>query len=196
VITEVSLKVLPRPEVETTCHFECDAAAAIETCNRFSARALPISGACHIDEQLALRLSGTERGVAAAVKQIGGDLADANQSTSFWRDLRDWQHPGLRQSDLWRLSLPPATPPLALDGKTVTDWGGAQRWFTPSDELGAANIKAAAKAAGGYAYAVRGGNVEQGVTPPEGALQTIHTRLKDAFDPARIFNPGRVFATI
>src|SRR5947208_15614542 len=44
VITEISLKVLPRPRAEQTLRLELPAAAAVESFNRWSALGLPISG--------------------------------------------------------------------------------------------------------------------------------------------------------
>jgi len=45
VITEVSLKVLPRPRAEETLRFEMPARQAVEAFNRWSGQPLPLSGA-------------------------------------------------------------------------------------------------------------------------------------------------------
>ncbi len=52
----------------------------------------------------------------------------------------------------------------------------------------------AASAARGHATLFRGGDRDGEVFHPLGpALMHIHRNLKQAFDPAGIFNPGRLF---
>jgi glycolate oxidase FAD binding subunit len=58
IITEVSLKVLPRPRCEETLRFELPAAEAVAAFNRWSGQPLPISGAAWCDGIAWLRLSG------------------------------------------------------------------------------------------------------------------------------------------
>jgi glycolate oxidase FAD binding subunit len=49
-------------------------------------------------------------------------------------------------------------------------------------------------AAGGHATLFRGGDKSVGVFQPLApAVARIHARLKASFDPAHIFNPGRMF---
>jgi len=49
------------------------------------------------------------------------------------------------------------------------------------------------EACGGHATLFRGGDKRVGVFQPLApALARIHARMQDAFDPARIFNPGRL----
>ena len=61
---------------------------------------------------------------------------------------------------------------------------------------GPAGYTAAVRAAqlGGHATAFRGGDRSGAVFQPLSApLATIHRRLKQSFDPAGIFNPGRLY---
>jgi FAD/FMN-containing dehydrogenase len=56
-------------------------------------------------------------------------------------------------------------------------------------------VRAAAAGAGGHATLIRGADRSHGVfTPLSDVLMRVHHRLKQAFDPARIFNPGRLYA--
>jgi glycolate oxidase FAD binding subunit len=102
-------------------------------------------------------------------------------------------HPFLGEATipLWRLSLPAAAPVLDL-GEPLIEWGGALRWVRTSaapDE-----VRAAAQRAGGHATLFRGGDRAGAVFhPPGSALMTLHRRLKEAFDPHGIFNPGRLY---
>ena len=62
VLLEVSLKVLPRPVEVRTVAFETSAEEAIERCNAWAAKPIPITGACHDGERLHVRLAGTAGG--------------------------------------------------------------------------------------------------------------------------------------
>ena len=73
VLLEVSLKVLPRPARVRTLAFETSAEEAIARCNAWAAKPLPITGACHHDGRLYVRLAGTAGGVAAAADALGGE---------------------------------------------------------------------------------------------------------------------------
>jgi len=194
VLLDVHLKVLPRPEREITLLQPCTVADAIARCNRWAGQPLPLSGACHFDHQLLIRLSGTARGVAAAARAIGGDQLD--DSTRFWHHLREHRLPYFGTTlPLWRLSLPPASAPLALDGAWLLDWGGAQRWL--ASELPADQVRGAAQAAGGHATLWRGGDRGgERFQPLPPALLALHRRLKQSFDPVGILNPGRLYAAL
>jgi glycolate oxidase FAD binding subunit len=192
VLLEVSIKVLPAPAREVTVVLEADAPAAVETMNRLAARPLPLSAACHAAGRLYLRLAGSERGVEAARASLGGETTDGG----FWEALREHGLPFFAgEGPLWRLSVPPTAPPLDLDGPTLLDWGGAQRWLRT--EAGAARIRQIAGSAGGHATLFRGGDRDAEVfhplAPPVAAL---HRRLKAAFDPAEVLNPGRFYAEL
>lgn len=192
VLTQVSFKVLPIPESVQTQQLVLSAAEAIQLCNSLAGSPMPVTAAAHADGVLHLRLSGSEGGVRHAAGEIGGDVMD--DDAVFWQRLRDWRHPIQTAPCLWRLSLPAATPELTdLKGQTLTDWGGAQRWFVPDDSVTPAQITDTVKSAGGHASQVRGAS-EVVFSQPSAALEAIHTRLKDAFDPARIFNPNRFIA--
>ncbi|MGA7951533.1 MAG: glycolate oxidase subunit GlcE [Thiobacillaceae bacterium] len=57
-ITEVSLKVLPRPAADTTLQFEVSEAAAIEKMNQWAGQPLPLSATSWHAGLLSVRLSG------------------------------------------------------------------------------------------------------------------------------------------
>ena len=197
VILDVSLKVLPRPECELTLTQSRDQSDALRIMNA-SARLAPLSAACWHDGLLSIRLSGAESAVIAAADSLGGDcVADGD---AFWVAVKEHRHaffqPALAgESPLWRLSVAPTSAPLALSGAQFIDWGGAQRWWL--SDAPAERIRAVAESAGGHAIRFRGGAGDTAVFHPlPTPLMALHKRLKQAFDPGRILNPGRQYAEL
>lgn len=193
VLLEISLKVLPLPVKSATLGFTLDAAAAIVQMNAWAASPLPLSGAYHEKNRLYVRLSGTAGGVAQAVERLGGDVVE---DAERWHDLREHT---LEHFDtdmaVWRLSVPPATPPLALAGETLIDWGGALRWL--KTDVPAEEIRAAVAKAGGHATLYRNGDRRAEVYHPlPHPLLELHQRLKASFDPKGILNRGRMYADL
>ncbi|HUJ53438.1 MAG TPA: glycolate oxidase subunit GlcE [Steroidobacteraceae bacterium] len=192
VITEVSLKVLPRPRLEQTLRLELAAAAAVESFNRWAAQPLPLSAAAWSEGSAWVRLSGAEPAVNAARVRIGGERVDAARAQQWWDALRHLRLGHFAREVLWRVSLPAATAPLALPAEPLIDWGGALRWYAdlPAD----APVRELAAAAGGTALAWRGPAPAGRFHPLSAAVARLHRRLKERFDPRGIFNPGRLIA--
>src|SRR5690606_36042565 len=97
---------------------------------------------------------------------------------------------------LWRLSLPPATPPLELSGRQLIEWGGALRWHVPvQDQASAQALRELVAAVGGSATLFRAAPRASVARfhPLDETIKQIHLRLKHEFDPNRIFNPGRMY---
>ena len=189
-ITEVSLKVLPRPAVETTLQFELDEAAAILKMNQWAGQPLPLSATSWHAGVLAVRLSGAQSAVHAAQARLGGEAL--NDAAAFWQRLRDHVTPFFDKRPVWRLAVKPTTPPLPLGDAQWIEWGGAVRWLASA--LPAATLREAAQAAGGHATLFRGDAPADGVfTPLAPALLTLHRNLKQRFDPKGIFNRGRLY---
>jgi glycolate oxidase FAD binding subunit len=193
-LLEVSVKVLPRPFRETTLRFEIGEIEAIRKLNEWGGQPLPVSASCWLDGVLTLRLSGAQAAVDAAVTSLGGQVvADADQ---FWTSLREQQHGFFAgEGALWRLSVPSATSAIVLKGQQMIEWGAAQRWLrADSDAASAERIRRTASAAGGHATLFRGGDKSVGVFHPLApAVSKIHERMKAAFDPSNVFNPGRMY---
>jgi glycolate oxidase FAD binding subunit len=191
-ILEVSIKVLPRPFAQHSLQFAMSEQEALHQLNLWGGQPLPLSGSCWVDGKLYVRLSGAQAAVDAAIVKMGG--ADLPEADKFWDDVREQSHPFFAdpQQSLWRLSVPTVAPPLALSGEQMIEWGGAQRWLKTSTD--AAAIRAAATAAGGHATLYKGGDKSVGVFQPLApAVARIHRNLKQAFDPAGVFNPRRMY---
>ncbi|PLW82644.1 glycolate oxidase subunit GlcE [Kineobactrum sediminis] len=195
IISQISLKVMPQPETVATLALEMDAKTALDTMLRRANEPKPLSAACWFDGCLYLRLSGAESAVSRTAAAWGGDCV-APEATP-WEALREYRLAAFGDQSLWRVSLrsdaplPEARPPL------LVDWGGALRWFSTDGEGTAAALTRYAASHGGYAGLFRPG-VESTGMPDIPQLnpvqQRLHLRLKQAFDPDRILNPGRLYS--
>jgi glycolate oxidase FAD binding subunit len=192
IITEVSLRVLPRPEAARTLVHEVSVRDVVARMASFAAAPKPLTGAAWVDGALYLRLEGTEAAVAGTARQWGG-AAYADGET-FWRALREHRLAFFDDDrPLWRFSIRPTAPLAPIRGPWLLDWAGAQRFvFGDFDRT---RLEAIAEDAGGHVSLFRGGNREGEVahTLP-GPMVELHKRLKSAFDPERILNPGRLYA--
>lgn len=193
---EVSLKVLPVPVAGTGLRLAMDQAQALEAMNRWSGQPLPISGTCWHDGQLAVRLSGARAAVASAKAVLGGTVME---SDLLWLSLREQNAPFFvlePNENLWRLSLPPTAPMLTLPGETLIEWGGALRWLKTDADPNL--IRRTAVQAGGHATLYQAPESLRAAfgafQPLPPAMEAVQWRLKQAFDPAGILNPGRMYS--
>ena len=186
VILDVSIRVTPRPRVETALVFEMGGEAARRWVVGLMGRPLPLSGAFHDGVQLHLRLSGGAAAVAVARRELGGEAEDAG----VWAQIRDLTHPALQHGPvLWRIAVPQTTELTALAG-AAWDWAGGVRWLCA--EAVDPAIWSLAAGAGGHATLFRGAQ-DQVFQPLPAALFALHRRVKAALDPRGLFNPGRMY---
>jgi glycolate oxidase FAD binding subunit len=169
---------------------------------------------------LYVRLRGAKAAVQAACGLMGGERIDAAGSdaqgvAADWHACRDQQLPWFAERPaghgLWRLSLPQTAPVLALEseifGTPLVEWHGGQRWYRAP--LGDAHVlrrlRDAASAVGGNAtlFMAEGadqlsaeGQSDARNVPLSAPLARIHQGLKAEFDPAGVFNPGRLLAGV
>jgi len=189
VLTEVSLKVLPKPRKCQSLRLEMDLHQALGELAEWGQQPIPISAASYDGHALHLRLEGGEGSVASAVERLGGEDLDG----SYWTDLRE-QRLGFFEAPqpLWRLSLPHNSAPIELPGRQLLDWGGAQRWL--KSDVPAELIRQAVARIGGHAtlYESDPASFHPLVAP----LLRYHRNLKLQLDPQGIFNPGRLYAEV
>jgi glycolate oxidase FAD binding subunit len=212
-LTEVSLKVLPRAPAEATLCFALEQEQALEQLHRWGGQPLPLNASCWVDDSpgagapanplLFVRLRGAIAAVEAAclrmLAEVPGERLDAVQVSADWALCRDQQLPffSARPSPdavLWRLSLAQTAPVLALPYPTLVEWHGGLRWLWAPGSAAAA-VHAAAGQAGGSATAFVGGAATPGtlsttLAAAAPALAAISQRLKASFDPQGLFNPG------
>jgi glycolate oxidase FAD binding subunit len=194
VIAEVSIKVLPRPISHHTLCFEMSETAAVYKLNEWAGRPLPLSASVWHDGALYLRLAGASAAVSGARHQLGGEALDNHQADAFWISIREQTHPFFDDDDapLWRVSVPPTAPALSINEPSLIEWNGALRWLRTHQT--AERVRDCARQAGGHATLFRGGDRSAGAfTPLAAPIAAIHRRLKAQFDPANIFNRGRLY---
>ena len=167
-----------------------------------------------------VRLRGAVAAVEAAVTKMSAEVQalgahvtrmDASEGQADWKasgeqTLEFFTAPS-EQDCLWRLSVPQTAPELEVrvNGAPCAqyiEWHGAQRWlWAPASA--ATQVRETAVKAGGHATLFRTsaasqqtlGDVDKqaGVyTPLNAVQQRIQNELKKQFDPAGIFNPGRI----
>lgn len=111
-----------------------------------------------------------------------------------------------RNKQIWKISVPPASAAgiatqlrQGLSGEVYYDWGGGLLWLAISPETDAAQDEVrAALISGGHATLIRADEAvrkQVEVFQPQPApLAALSARVKDAFDPKQILNPGRMVA--
>jgi glycolate oxidase FAD binding subunit len=216
-LTEMSLKVLPVAPAEATLVFELDQARALDQLHRWGAQPLPLNASCWVrddstpgpPELLFVRLRGAVAAVNSAMEKmthdIPGKVMDNAQAEPDGTACRDQRLPFFvlgtasvsEPQALWRLSVPPTAPVLNLPWPQLVEWHGGQRWlWAPLSAK--AQLRQATAAVGGSAtlfitdtpeHTGASGRFDT-LTP---TLEGIHRRLKAEFDPAGIFNPGRMY---
>ena len=199
-IAEVSLKVLPVAPAEATLKFELTQAQALEQLNRWGGQPLPLNASCWVQDAgvptLYLRLRGAAAAVEAACRTLGGERQDNAAVAPDWALCREQRLPWFTERgarDLWRLSVPQTAPVIDLPEPPLVEWHGGQRWVR-AEPADAARLRAAAAQAGGHATLFHTAQAAPGrrFDPPKAPLDRIQRELKREFDPAGIFNPGRL----
>lgn len=193
VIAEVSLKVLPRPQSHHTLRFEMSQTAAVDKLNEWAGQPLPLSASAWHAGVLYVRLAGAPAAVSAGRRHLGGEDVENSQADVFWISIREQTHPFFTgDTPLWRVSVPSTAATLSIDEPQLIEWNGALRWLRTRQSV--ERVRECAKQAGGHATLFRGGDRSKGAfTPLTPPLATIHRRLKAQFDPANIFNRGRLY---
>lgn len=191
VLTEVSLKVLPKPRLCRNLLVEMPVDRALLKLAEWGQQPVPITAASHDGRALHLRLEGGEGSVNAACDRIGGEALDAG----YWNELREQRLSFFADvRPLWRLSLPTNTAELALPGEQLIDWAGAQRWL--KSDADAQTIRAIAAEVGGHAICFPAGATASPFQPLAEPLLRYHRQLKTQLDPQGIFNPGRMYSEV
>ncbi|WP_114969665.1 glycolate oxidase subunit GlcE [Rhodoferax ferrireducens] len=215
-LTDISLKVLPVAPAEATLVFELDQASALAQLHRWGGQPLPLNASCWVrddtaparPELLFVRLRGAVAAVESACRkmteEVPGTRLDNAQAGPDWAACHNQTLPFFKPPApdlcLWRLSLPQTAPVLDLPFAQLIEWHGGQRWLWAPPEAQAQLRQAAADAGGSATLFIATHEDKTGArgrfNPLKPPLDRIHQRLKAEFDPAGIFNPGRLYPAL
>lgn len=192
ILTEVSLRVRPKPDCTITLAYECPAQEAITQMRSVSVSGHPVSGAAWVENRLYIRLCGSKPSVLSSQSVLGGEVVENHDL--FWRNIRSFHHPFFNHTaPLARLSVSPSTPHLDQFDNTLIDWGGGVRWVYCTTAF--STLAALAEKHGGHVSSYRTSDRDEEVFHPLSEVsQRIHRNLKAAFDPHNLFNPGRLYS--
>ena len=203
VLSEVSFKVLPRPETEATLRIAvADAGAAVRLLSTALGAPYEVSGAAYDPGQGAalLRIEGFGASVAYRAGELtallgAAELVEAEASAALWTAIRDVAPFHGAPGDVWRLSCKPSQAP-ALAARLgaealLFDWGGGLIWARVPEGT---DLRARAGDYDGHATLLRAApdsRTRLGMFQPQPApLAAIEAGLRAKFDPRGIFNPG------
>jgi glycolate oxidase FAD binding subunit len=220
-LEEVTVKVLPRPETEATVMLAGVApdaeprvmAAALGSPHEVSGAAYLPSGHAEVSPHcVVLRVEGPAPSVAyrrEALRELFapglGERLDRDASAALWSAIGAAAPLGqLTDRVVWRVSVAPSRGAglgeavmRQLDAAWFLDWGGGLLWLAvpPVGDGGASAIRGAIGGAG-HATLVKGpAGLRRAVAvfePQAPALAALSRRVKAAFDPAHVLNPGRM----
>ena len=213
ILTEIALKVLPRPEAGATVVLSgLDPQAAVAAMSAALASPFDVTGAAHAPgpvPQTWLRVEGFETSVAYRAGALRDRLArfgeiaveaDPERHAAIWRAVRDVTDFAGRPV-VWRISVKPSDAPGLISelagahGSDVRlDWGGGLIWLAGEAE-GAehrhAGVQAAVARTGGHATLVKAPAAVRPVfQPPLPGVARLESGLRARFDPHGLFNPG------
>lgn len=225
VATELTVKVLPRPQTETTIALTGLApGAAVKAMSRAMGSTADVSGAAHLPPNVVasalpgadaahtvLRLEGFGPSVAARAEALralfkGEPLVaiEADASRALWRAVRDVSAFVGTAGAVWRISVAPTDGPAVAaaapaGSRILFDWAGGLVWVeAPAvGDAGAAALRGAIGAAGGgHATLIRApADLRSTIATfhnPVVNVRALSERLRAAFDPNAILNPGRL----
>lgn len=225
-LTEVTFRVLPRPERVVTLVWPglADEAAVTLLCAALGSPFEPMAAA-HLPAGIGgegartlLRLENVSASIdyraaeLARLLQAHGKPApvEGDATDALWREIRDAAFFAGTSEAVWRLSLKPTHGPKATaaiaravpEARWFYDWGGGLVWLAvpAGDDAGAAAIRAALKPLGGHATLVRAPDAVRAAVPVfeplAEPLMRVTAGIKTSFDPQGVFEPGRMYAGV
>lgn len=215
VISEVALKVLPKPLRSASLQIEgLDEEQAVQLFCKALGTPYEVTGAAYQNGVAMLRLEGLETQVTYRAAKLQSlfpkysmSLLEGAVHNDLWTGLRDLHVYSGTDEAVWKLSVKPTNAPVIvshlkrkLSARAVLDHGGGTIWIgIPNDAPNQEKcIRSTVNALGGYATLIRGSDALRKSIPvfqPEASrLTTISKALRQQFDPAGILNPGLMAA--
>jgi len=222
VLTELTLRVTPRPQRANTVQLlDCTAAAGLGALIRAAQLPVEPTGLAYLPAEALRRLSTHSTSPGQVLIRIdGSSAATAEKIAVLKQEFRNLDFAVLDDvetrilfrrigdgaafrgdADLWRLCLPAAAAGKAVamldPGLWVADWGGGLIWLQmPASAEAATTLRHITAEFGGHATLFRASDeARRKISPfePETPLRANLTRsVKQAFDPKNLFNRGRM----
>ncbi|MCK0151510.1 FAD-binding protein [Marivita sp. S6314] len=205
VLTEVSLKVLPKPETAACVLIDnLSTPAAIDAMAKALSSPFEVSGAAHIPVGMddapvtMLRLEGFAGSVAYRAKEVAALFKDcavriednAEAVSKGWAWVRDVVPFYDAEGDVWKLSCTPSDAAALADQagaqEVIFDWGGGLIWMRVGTGT---DLRKRLGAFDGHATLVRGTGQPK-FQPEPAALAVLSAGLRNKFDPKGILNAG------
>jgi glycolate oxidase FAD binding subunit len=222
VLSEISFKVLPKPEATAMLSIAgLDDHRGVAALADAMGSPFDVSGAAHLpvgpdgSSLTLIRLEGLEGSVKYRAAELSTLLGahgavevdhDPAHSAELWQDVRDGTAFAGQPSAVWRLSVKPSDGPKVVAalraemdvGTVVYDWAGGLVWLSVPEgsDAGATHVRAQTTQHGGHATLMRASPTIRAavdVFEPEAApIARISRGLRAKFDPKGILNPGRM----
>jgi glycolate oxidase FAD binding subunit len=202
VLTELTLRVFPKPaRSQTFVVRNIEPKEGFALLRKVWASPLEATGLGFCDGSIVMRLEGETEPLAEKVNLLKGlcrDCALEPVDSEMFRAIGNADSFLNAREDVWRLSLPPSQAASVVDRigapLWVGDCAGAVLWVSTNDHR---LVREVAKSVGGRATLVKADASKRssvGVFETEDQVRTELTRsVKAAFDPLRLFNPGRMW---
>ncbi|KIN74193.1 FAD-binding protein [Sulfitobacter guttiformis] len=197
VLSEVSLKVLPRPETQATLVLHgLDDVAAVSALARALGSPFEVSAAAHDPAagETSLRIEGFAQSVSYRCTQLkallGGEITVVEEDVARWTAWRDVAGFAGLDGDVWRVSCKPSDGPslAARSGarNVLYDWAGGLIWMlTPAGY----DLRTQLGVYDGHATLVRGTGQPR-FEPEAAGVARITAGLRARFDPRSVLNAG------
>ncbi len=219
VMTELTLRAVPRPpETLCLCLENLDHTQAFATLRKMSASPMDPTGLAYLPANVArrvadkttsltlVRLEGEGQGIAARMAGLRSAISmeasvlDAVTTKNLFRALTGVAPLFSAEGNVWRVCVPPTQAGAVVadlsPASYAADWAGGLLWLQLTKIVSPQQVHATASRLGGHATLFRQHPGEADETarfqPLDATMSLLNARLKDAFDPARILNPGRM----
>jgi glycolate oxidase FAD binding subunit len=211
-LTELTLRVVPRPARVAALSIACSTEDGLQILRKAARSVVDPTGLAYLENRALIRIEGEAEPVRDKLDVLKKQFAVANmqvldndETRQVFRDLSDGAPLRNTPNDLWRLCVTPSRAFEALTesgaAQWYADWAGGLLWLAlPADEGTAMQLRVITTKHGGHATLMHASAEARGklnVFEPEAPARAALTRaVKDAFDPKRVFNSGRMYKDV
>jgi glycolate dehydrogenase FAD-binding subunit len=190
VLTEVTVRVFPKPpSSQTFAARGLDAGAGLTLLRRVWSSPLEATGLAYANGAAFFRLEGGREPLTQKTALLRA-MADVVEVDDPFRGIADGAAFADQPRDVWRVTLPPSrAAELVVEAPHwCADWAGGLVWIAGGEE-----VRATAQRLGGHAVLMRSARRDAPFPPEDAARAGLTRAVKAAFDPLRLFNPGRMY---